>query len=86
MPPAKTKRTKPAHPTQPGTTSPKSVAIPKRIRELAVQMIGTERGADAWLAMRNPELRDRTPIELIADSQAEVVENFIEANLSGNFG
>jgi uncharacterized protein (DUF2384 family) len=63
-----------------------TVAIPKRIRELALQLIGTDRGADAWLTMPNPELSGQTPAELIAQGRADVVENFIEGNLHGNFG
>jgi hypothetical protein len=84
--PTKGKGSKAARPHPAANGGQTAVAIPKRIRDLAFQLIGTERGAEAWLAMRNPELGNQTPAELIAAGQSEMVESFIQANLSGNFG
>jgi uncharacterized protein (DUF2384 family) len=86
-PPSTKSSVKPAHPGRSGKKSPHTSShIPKSIRELVLEMIGTERGADAWLAMPNPELGGRTPSELIAAGQTAVVEQFVQANLHGNFG
>ena len=62
------------------------VAVPEHIRALARQLLGTDRGADAWLTDKNPELDGRAPTELIAAGQADVIERFLEGNLAGNYG
>ena len=56
------------------------------IRTLAVQVFGTETGADFWMTRPNPELGGRTPDDLIAAGHAEVVKNFLEGILEGVYG
>ncbi|MBX9624320.1 MAG: MbcA/ParS/Xre antitoxin family protein [Gemmataceae bacterium] len=56
------------------------------VRTLAVRVFGTERAADAWLDLPNPELGGKTPRKLVESGRAEVVEDFLNAALAGNFG
>jgi uncharacterized protein (DUF2384 family) len=70
-------------PPLPNSPDPQSV---RRIQDLALQLIGTDRGRDKWLERPNPELGGASPNDLIAAGRGDLVENFIEANLNGDGG
>lgn len=66
-------------------TSPYS-ALLQRVRELALEMIGTTHGRDFWMKHPNPELGGQSPEGLIVAGRGDVVEKFLQANLTGDFG
>lgn len=56
------------------------------IRALAIEVIGTTRGADFWLAHPNAELGNQSPNELIARGRAGVIRDFLAGLSAGSYG
>jgi uncharacterized protein (DUF2384 family) len=56
------------------------------IRDLALKVFGTPQGADFWMERPNPELGGAKPNELISAGRAQVVKEFLESLLEGDFG
>jgi uncharacterized protein (DUF2384 family) len=56
------------------------------IRDLAFQVFGTIPAVDFWMKRPNPELGGQTPQDLIATGHANVVKEFLESLLEGDFG
>jgi uncharacterized protein (DUF2384 family) len=56
------------------------------IRALALKVFGTPQGADFWMDRSNPELGGAKPNDLISAGQAQVVKEFLESLLEGDFG
>ncbi|MBX9582048.1 MAG: MbcA/ParS/Xre antitoxin family protein [Gemmataceae bacterium] len=53
---------------------------------LAFRVFGTKRGADFWMTRPNPELGGKTPERLVAAGRADIVKEFLQATLEGDFG
>jgi hypothetical protein len=69
---------------------PKSKAQPPdpkaHIRDLALRLIGTDHGRDYWMSHPNAELNGKSPQELIDGGRADIVEQYLDAALEGDFG
>jgi uncharacterized protein (DUF2384 family) len=55
------------------------------LQDLARQVFGTQKAADFWMNRSNPELAGKTPNDLIATGQAQIVKDFLEGILAGNY-
>ena len=56
------------------------------VRDLAFELIGTDRGRDFWMNQPNTEFEGKSPQELIDDGRGEIVEHFLCAALVGEYG
>jgi uncharacterized protein (DUF2384 family) len=56
------------------------------IRALAFQTFGTPQAVDFWMIRPNPELSGQSPEDLINAGRAQVVKEFLESLLAGDFG
>lgn len=76
------------NPTAQGTPvgTPSHPPAPSDIRDLALKAFGTPRAADFWMDRPNPELGGATPNQIISGGRAQVVKDFLEGLIAGNFG
>lgn len=56
------------------------------IHDLALKAFGTSKATDFWMNRPNPELGGATPNQLISSGKAQVVKDFLEGLIAGNFG
>ena len=56
------------------------------IRDLALRLFGTDRAADHWMDRPNPEFGGQTPTQLIQTGRGQVVNDFLDACLAGEYG
>ncbi len=61
----------------------KGLALFERIATALRHLVGTREGLRIWLNVRNPQLDGKTPIELLASGQGEVVAELLEDLLVG---
>jgi uncharacterized protein (DUF2384 family) len=54
--------------------------------DLAHRVFGTQKAADFWMDRPNPELAGETPNGLVATGRAQIVKDFLEGILTGNYG
>jgi uncharacterized protein (DUF2384 family) len=69
-----------------GTPPPGSGLSAAELTDLARQVFGTPKAADFWMDRPNPELAGATPNQLITAGRAQVVKDFLEGILAGNYG
>lgn len=74
-------------PAYPATFAPPTSALSlEDLRALAKQVFGTESAAGFWLDDPNPELDGDTPRQLIDDNRGQIVKDFLDGILAGNYG
>jgi uncharacterized protein (DUF2384 family) len=54
------------------------------INDLAFKAFGTKKAADFWLKNPNPELDDKTPLQIIQDGKLEIIKDFLKSLIEGD--
>jgi len=56
------------------------------VRDLALQVFGTDQAVDFWMKNPNAEFHGQSPNDLIACGHTDQVKDYLESLFAGDFG
>jgi hypothetical protein len=77
---ARPRTTRPSPPAD----APTSISSPLVAK--AAALVGSKEAADAWMAMPNPDLGGKAPVDFIGEGKSAVVSDLLDAALAGEPG
>lgn len=63
-----------------------SEEVQRKIENLAIQLIGSEKAVRRWFELPSPDLGNKTPREILASGNGSLLEWHIRSSINGEFG